>query len=250
MLAKSCLTLCDPMDCSLPGSSVHGILQARILEWVAMPSSRGIFPTQGVNPHLLWLLHCRQILYCWATREALDVFWWWSIWRRNALSKSLAAQRSSQPLLCLNFGDWLNQKVFSFLVGGAFQPPIASTVQNSLMWMWIVYCQLWCPKHSMFHFLLQVSNNHQEFYSSASALWLYLWSFQVLLQLWSHKTGICGPSDGPPWVLPAASAWWRSLCCFLFSSTQFFSTSELKSFCITLFSSQFFLFFIMKFLLL
>ena len=38
---QSCLTLCDPMDCSLPGSSVHGILQAGILEWVAMPSSRG-----------------------------------------------------------------------------------------------------------------------------------------------------------------------------------------------------------------
>ena len=35
-----CLTLCDPVDCSPPGSSVHGILQARILEWVAMPSSR------------------------------------------------------------------------------------------------------------------------------------------------------------------------------------------------------------------
>ena len=34
-------TLCNPMDYSLPGSSVHGILQARILEWVAMPSSRG-----------------------------------------------------------------------------------------------------------------------------------------------------------------------------------------------------------------
>ena len=34
-------TLCDPMGCSPPGSSVHGILQARILEWVAMPSSRG-----------------------------------------------------------------------------------------------------------------------------------------------------------------------------------------------------------------
>ena len=40
-LTKSCLTLCDPMDCSLPGSSVHGILQARILEWVAIPLSRG-----------------------------------------------------------------------------------------------------------------------------------------------------------------------------------------------------------------
>ena len=36
-----CTTLCDPMDCSPPGSSVHGILQARILAWVAMPSSRG-----------------------------------------------------------------------------------------------------------------------------------------------------------------------------------------------------------------
>ena len=35
-VAQSCLTLCDPMDCSPPGSSVHGILQARILEWVAI----------------------------------------------------------------------------------------------------------------------------------------------------------------------------------------------------------------------
>ena len=40
-LLQSCLTLGDLMNCSLPGSSIHGILQARILEWVAMPSSRG-----------------------------------------------------------------------------------------------------------------------------------------------------------------------------------------------------------------
>ena len=39
LVAQSCLTLCDPMG--LPGSSVHGILQARILEWVAIPISRG-----------------------------------------------------------------------------------------------------------------------------------------------------------------------------------------------------------------
>ena len=38
---QSCPTLFDPMDCSLPDSSVHGILQARILEWVAMPFPRG-----------------------------------------------------------------------------------------------------------------------------------------------------------------------------------------------------------------
>ena len=45
----SFLTLCDPMDCSLPGSSVHGILQARILEWAAMPSSRDL-PDPGIDP--------------------------------------------------------------------------------------------------------------------------------------------------------------------------------------------------------
>ena len=48
------------MDCSLPGSAVHGILQARILECVAITYSRGIFPTQELN---LGLLYCRQILY-------------------------------------------------------------------------------------------------------------------------------------------------------------------------------------------
>ena len=40
-VAQSCLTLCDLMGCSPPGSSVHGYSPARILEWVAMPSSRG-----------------------------------------------------------------------------------------------------------------------------------------------------------------------------------------------------------------
>ena len=61
LVVKSGPTLCDPMDCSLLGSSVHGILQARILECVAITHSRGIFPTQGLD---LGLLYCRQILYC------------------------------------------------------------------------------------------------------------------------------------------------------------------------------------------
>ena len=46
---QSCLTLCDPMNCSPPGSSVHGILQARILEWVAFPSP-GDLPHTGIEP--------------------------------------------------------------------------------------------------------------------------------------------------------------------------------------------------------
>ena len=47
--AQLCLTLCDPMDCSLPGSSVHGISQARILEWVAISSSRGSSQPRDLN---------------------------------------------------------------------------------------------------------------------------------------------------------------------------------------------------------
>ena len=41
LLAQSCPTLCNPVDCSWPGSSIHGILQARVLEWVAIPFFRG-----------------------------------------------------------------------------------------------------------------------------------------------------------------------------------------------------------------
>ena len=53
LVSQSCLTLCDPMDCSLPGSSVHGISEARILEWVAIPFSRA-FPQSYcmLNPSL------------------------------------------------------------------------------------------------------------------------------------------------------------------------------------------------------
>ena len=56
------------MDCSPPGSSVRGVLQARILEWVVFSLSGGIFPMQASIPHLL-CPHRRRILYCWAIRE-------------------------------------------------------------------------------------------------------------------------------------------------------------------------------------
>ena len=64
LFTKSCPTLCDPTNCSPPGSSIHGILQARTLEWVAISSSRGSSRPRdethisciGWNPHLLrWM---------------------------------------------------------------------------------------------------------------------------------------------------------------------------------------------------
>ena len=61
LVAKLRLTLCDPIDCSPPGSSVHGIFQARITAVGCHCPLQGIFPTQGLNPRLLL---GRQIFYC------------------------------------------------------------------------------------------------------------------------------------------------------------------------------------------
>ena len=66
LFAQSCPTLCDSMDYSLLGSSVHGISQARILEWVAIPFSRG--SSQPRDRTLVFYMG-RRILYHWATRE-------------------------------------------------------------------------------------------------------------------------------------------------------------------------------------
>ena len=88
-LAPPCLTLCDP-----PGSSVHGILQARILEWGAMPFSRGSFPTLGSNPGLL---HCREILYHWEP--------WWGIFKPTCTQKSQGSHRRTQDWTQVRAGD-------------------------------------------------------------------------------------------------------------------------------------------------
>ena len=55
LVTQLCLTLSDPMDCILPSSSVHGILQARILEWVATPFSGGNLPDPRIEPRSLAL---------------------------------------------------------------------------------------------------------------------------------------------------------------------------------------------------
>ena len=61
VVGQLCSIVCNPMDCILPGSSVHGILQARILEWVAFPFSKG-----SSQPRDRTCVSCivRQILYC------------------------------------------------------------------------------------------------------------------------------------------------------------------------------------------
>ena len=72
LVVQSYPTLCDPMDCSPPGSSVHGILRARILEWVAMPSSWG-----SSQPRDQTQVSCiaGRFLTVWATRESQKIEW-------------------------------------------------------------------------------------------------------------------------------------------------------------------------------
>ena len=71
LVAQLYLTL-QPNDCSLPGSSVHGIFQARILEWLPY-FPPGIFPNQESNPGLL---QCRQILHCMSCQESPRIVDW------------------------------------------------------------------------------------------------------------------------------------------------------------------------------
>ena len=89
-VSLSCVQLYDPVDCSLPGSSVHGILQARILEWIAIPSSRGSSqPRDGTQVFCI----AGGFFNVWATREAqvnyklLEIFVPWmeggSFWKQG-----------------------------------------------------------------------------------------------------------------------------------------------------------------------
>ena len=69
-VAQSCPTLSDPMDCSLPGSSVHGIFQARVLEWVAVAFSRN-----ECNCTLIWTFFGIAFLWDWNENWPFPVLW-------------------------------------------------------------------------------------------------------------------------------------------------------------------------------
>ena len=105
----SCPTLSDPMDCSSPGSSVHGILQARILQWVAMPSFRGSSQprdrAQGSNP-ALW--HHRQILYRLSHQGSPRILEWVAY----PLSRGTSWPRNQTLVSCIAggfFTSWANR---------------------------------------------------------------------------------------------------------------------------------------------
>ena len=63
-VAQSCLTLSNPRDCSLPGSSVHGIFQARVLEWGAMLNARNIQYLDLGDSYIIYMCACMYIYVC------------------------------------------------------------------------------------------------------------------------------------------------------------------------------------------
>ena len=80
LVFQLCQTLCDPVDCRLPGSSVHGIFHARIPEWIVILFSRGPSQIQGSN---VGLLHFRQIPYFLSHLGRTQWTWVWANSRRE-----------------------------------------------------------------------------------------------------------------------------------------------------------------------
>ena len=118
-LLPSCLTVCNLMDCSPPGSSVHGILQARILEWVAIFFSRGSCQPRDQTLILSWLLHCRWILYllshvcavCIQYNDCSEfVLIFWLIWEQSRRLWTRVASHSVCSFVCF----WCHQAIVFF----------------------------------------------------------------------------------------------------------------------------------------
>ena len=139
---QSCLTLCDPMDCSPSDSSVPGILQARILEWVAMPSSRG-YSWPGDQTHVcLRLLYCRHLLYPLSYLGILSVklggrFSITSDFLLSMPTWKAISDLSCWLLLCtklMNFKKW-SQKLHTF----SDPQPIHRLYGSMIYGIWYIY---------------------------------------------------------------------------------------------------------------
>ena len=141
-VAQSCPTLCDPMDCSLPGSSVHGIFQERVVEWGAITFSRdlprpgtkplspalasGFFTTGSADRSKGEPFKCSFSIRSWVLPSRVPscvgfsswVFWglisWVSQWVLNPLSKSGAPCRGLEPFASLGEATILS---FPLIVG-------------------------------------------------------------------------------------------------------------------------------------
>ena len=104
LVTQSCLTLCDPVDCSPPGSSVHGILQARILEWVAIPFSRESSPSRDQT----WVSYITgRFFYSLSHQGSLG---FWNLWLNifHLVVKNSSSDSASSPFSLFVFFWYFN----------------------------------------------------------------------------------------------------------------------------------------------
>ena len=134
LVVQSCPTLCDPMDCSSPGSSVHGIFQARILEWVAISYSRGSSPPRDWTQ-----VSCvaGQVFTVWATREALGPPGAHLLLLvRDCPQPHWLSCKSPRMMICLCLWMWMGKLWCDFLKAALLGITLCVCVCNSLHY-WI-----------------------------------------------------------------------------------------------------------------
>ena len=118
LVAQSCSNLCDPMNCNLPGSSVHGGSSGKNTRVGCHALLQGIFPTQGSNPGLP---HCRYILYCPSHQGSPRILEWIAY----PFSRGTSQHRNQTGVLCIAGGfltSWASREsyvVVYILINGA-----------------------------------------------------------------------------------------------------------------------------------
>ena len=135
LVAHSCLTLCDPIGCSPPGSSVHGILHARTLEWVENPFSRGSsWPRDWT-----WVSHITDRFFTiWVTRETSYPLYLYSNhwWNRTNPGVAAAAAAAKSLQLCPTLCDPIDGSPPGSAVPGILQA-------RTLEWVAISFSNAW-----------------------------------------------------------------------------------------------------------
>ena len=155
-VAQSCLTIWDPRDCSPPGSSVSGLLQARLLEWVAIPFSRGSSQprdqTQG-------LPHCRWILYQLSHKGSPRILEWVAY----PFSSGSSRPRSQTRVSCITgrfFTNWAIKEAPN--ISSGLVSFILNIIYKSLIWTLVIaFFLVWPDQDICISFLLLISKTEK-----------------------------------------------------------------------------------------
>ena len=172
-VTQSCPTLCNPVDCSLPGSSVHEIIQAGILEWVAFPPP-GDLPDLHINQCLLCLLQRQQILYHWAIREAHTHYHHFS-----------SVQRLSPVWLFVT--PWIAARQASLSITSSRSPPTPMSIKSMMPSNHLILCRPLLLLPSVFPSIRVFSSE-----STLHIRWPKYWEFQLQHQSfqWTPRTDL------------------------------------------------------------